>query len=123
VTRQRKPFVIGAALVYGFGALLIALAHDFMLFYVGMALTGIGLGIYLSVDLAFITDVLPDKENDAAKDLGVFNIASTLPQIVGPLIASVVLALSRENYAAVFGVIAVVGGLAAVVVMPVRTQR
>ena len=120
VTRRRKPFVIGAALLYGAGALIIALAHTFPMFYFGMALTGIGLGTYLSVDLAFITDVLPDKENDAAKDLGVFNIASTLPQIVGPLVASLVLALSQGSYAAVFAAIAVVGLLAALVVVPVK---
>jgi MFS family permease len=123
VTRQRKPFVIGAALLYGAGALLIALAHTFPLFYFGMALAGAGLGIYLSVDLAFITDVLPDKENDAAKDLGVFNIASTLPQMVAPLVASVVLALSQDSYAAVFAAIAVVGLFAALVVVPVRTVK
>ncbi|HEU4627582.1 MAG TPA: MFS transporter [Steroidobacteraceae bacterium] len=120
---RRKPFVIGAALVYGAGALLIAVAHGFPTFYFGMALSGIGLGTYLSVDLAFVTDVLPDKQNDAAKDLGVFNIASTLPQILGPIAATAVLALSRDSYAAVFAVIAVVGGLAAIVIVPVRSAR
>ena len=123
VTRRRKPFVIGAAVLYGAGALLIALAHSFPMFYLGMALSGVGLGTYLSVDLAFVTDVLPDKENDAAKDLGVFNIASTLPQIVGPLAASLVLVLSQGSYAAVFAAIAVVGVLAALVVVPVRSAK
>jgi MFS family permease len=120
LTGRRKPFVIGAALLYGAGALIIALAHSFTVFYVGMALSGMGLGIYLSVDLAFVTDVLPDKEKDAAKDLGVFNIASTLPQIVAPLTAAVILVLSGGSYAAVFGAIAIVGVLAALVVLPVN---
>jgi MFS family permease len=83
----------------------------------------VGLGIYLSVDLAFVTDVLPDKENEAAKDLGVFNMASTLPQIVGPMAASLVLFLSQGNYSAVFGAIAVVGMLAAIVIVPVRSAK
>lgn len=117
---QRKPFVIGAALLYGAGMLMVAMAQSFPLFYAGMALSGAGMGIYLSVDLAFITDVLPDKERDAAKDLGVFNIASTLPQIVAPLAASVILMVSRGSYAAVFVAIAVVGVLAALVVLPVK---
>jgi MFS family permease len=120
LTGRRKPFVIGAALLYGAGALIIALAHSFTVFYVGMALSGMGLGIYLSVDLAFVTDVLPDKEKDAAKDLGVFNIASTLPQIVAPVTAAVILVLSGGSYAAVFGAIAIVGVLAALVVLPVN---
>ena len=46
-----------------------------------MAIAGLGLGGYLGVDLALATDALPNKEKDAAKDLGLFNIASALPQI------------------------------------------
>jgi MFS family permease len=88
-----------------------------------MAFTGIGLGTYLAVDLALITDVLPDKENDAAKDLGVFNVASTLPQIVAPASAPVILALSGGSYAAIFLTIAVAGVLAALVIVPVKGAR
>jgi MFS family permease len=88
-----------------------------------MALTGIGMGTYLAVDLALITDVLPDKDNDAAKDLGVFNMASTLPQIVAPAAAAVILAMSGENYAAVFVAVAVVGVLGALVIVPVKGAR
>jgi MFS family permease len=123
VTGRRKAFVIWAAALYGFGALVIALAHSFAPFFVGMAFTGIGLGTYLAVDLALITDVLPDKENDAAKDLGVFNVASTLPQIVAPASAPVILALSGGSYAAIFLTIAVAGVLAALVIVPVKGAR
>ena len=38
----------------------------------------IGIGIYFAIDLALVTDVLPDSQN-AAKDLGVFNIAGAYP--------------------------------------------
>jgi MFS family permease len=123
LARRRKPFVIGAAVLYGLGALVVALADTFPVFFIGMALTGIGMGTYLAVDLALITDVLPDKDNDAAKDLGVFNMASTLPQIVAPAAAAVILAMSGENYAAVFVAVAVVGVLGALVIVPVKGAR
>jgi MFS family permease len=123
LTGRRKPFVIGAALSYGGGAILIALASSFSLFFAGVALGGLGLGMYLSVDLALITDVLPDQERDAAKDLGVFNIASTLPQFVAPLVAPLILSLSGESYAAIFVTCAIAGVLAAVAVVPVKGAR
>jgi MFS family permease len=123
LTGRRKPFVIGAALLYGAGALTIALAASFSVFFVGVALGGLGLGMYLSVDLALITDVLPDQEGEAAKDLGVFNIASTLPQLMAPQLGNLILNLSGDSYAAIFVACAIAGVLAAVVVVPVKGAR
>jgi MFS family permease len=123
LTGRRKPFVIGAAVIYAGGALIVALAHSFPVFFTGMALTGVGLGTYLAVDLALITDVLPDRDNDAAKDLGVFNIASTLPQFVAPLAATVILAVSGQSYAGIFLAVAVAGLLGALVILPVKGAR
>ena len=42
--------------------------------------------MYVAVDLALVTQVLPD-EDTVAKDLGVFNIAGALPFTVAPAIA------------------------------------
>jgi MFS family permease len=79
--------------------------------------------MYLSVDLALITDVLPDQEGEAAKDLGVFNIASTLPQLMAPQLGNLILNLSGDSYAAIFVACAIAGVLAAVVVVPVKGAR
>jgi hypothetical protein len=49
-------------------------------------MTGFGSGIYYAVDLAFVTRVLPNPE-DAAKHLGVINIANAHPQSIVPCIA------------------------------------
>ena len=43
-----------------------------------MAISGLGFGMYAAVDLALVVDVLPDNDN-AAKDLGVFNMAGRSP--------------------------------------------
>ena len=77
-TGRRKPFVAGAAIVYGVALFMIAVADDFDGFLVGMAVAGLGFGLYIAVDLALVADVLPDADN-AAKDLGVLNIAGALP--------------------------------------------
>ena len=38
----------------------IAAASDFNAFLVGMAIAGLGFGVYVAVDLALVADVLPD---------------------------------------------------------------
>jgi MFS family permease len=69
----------------------LAIASSFNGFLVGMAIGGLGFGVYMAVDLALVVDVLPDSDN-AAKDLGVLNIAGALPFSVAPGIAPVILA-------------------------------
>jgi MFS family permease len=74
-TGRRKIFVLTASVVYGAAMFVIAVASNFNGFLVGMAIGGLGFGIYVAVDLALVVDVLPDKDN-AAKDLGVLNMAA-----------------------------------------------
>ena len=75
--------------------------------------------------MALVAAVLPSQE-DTAKDLGVFNIASALPQSLAPVIAPLFLAIGAVaggNLPAVFlagALFAVVGALA---VLPIRRTR
>ncbi len=78
--------------MYGLALFVIAVASDFNGFLVGMAIGGLGFGMYMAVDLALVADVLPDTDN-VAKDLGVFNIAGALPFSIAPAIAPAILAL------------------------------
>jgi hypothetical protein len=74
------------------------------------------------VGARIVTDVLPDPAN-AAKDLGVFNMANALPFAFAPAVAPAVLAASDGSYAvlnAVAGLCAVFGALAIVPVKGVR---
>lgn len=122
-TGRRKSFVMVAAAVYGAGLWVIAGADAYSTILVGMAMTGIGQGVYFAVELALVTQILPDRELDAAKDLGMFNIANTLPQSVAPAIAPLILVLSRGDYTWVFiaaGAIALLGSFA---IMPLRGVR
>ena len=118
---RRKVFVFTASVVYGLALFAVAVASDFDGFLVGMAISGLGFGVYMAVDLALVADVLPGGDN--AKDLGVLNIAGALPFTVAPALAPVILAVGGGSYGvlyAVAGLCAVVGAFA---ILPVRRAR
>jgi MFS family permease len=121
-TGRRKLFVVSAAAVYGLAMFALAVASDFNGFLVGMAVGGLGFGVYTAVDLALVVDVLPDKDN-AAKDLGVLNIAGALPFSVAPAIAPAILALGDGSYGVLFAVAGVWALLGAVAILPVKGVR
>ena len=121
-TGRRKIFVLTASIVYGLAMFVIAIASTFNGFLVGMAIAGLGFGVYMAVNLALVVDVLPDKDN-AAKDLGVFNIAAALPSSIAPAIAPAILAIGHGSYSvlyAVAGTCAIIGGAA---ILPVKRVR
>jgi MFS family permease len=121
-TGRRKVFVAGAAVVYGLALFMIAAAADFDAFLVGMAVAGLGFGLYMAVDLALVADVLPDADN-AAKDLGVLNIAGALPFSIGPALAPMVLAIGSGSYQLLYAVAGVCALLGAAAILPVRKIR
>ena len=79
---------------------------------------GAGFGVYQAVDFALITQVLPGA-GDRAKDLGVINIASALPQVIAPAVAGLILVVVRasggsvatqgESWSLGYGVVYLVG--------------
>jgi len=122
-TGRRKAFVLIAALIYAAGLLVIGLAHDFNGLLLGVGVCGLGQGMYVAVDLALVTEVLPNPD-EAAKDLGLFNLASAMPQSLAPVIAPLFLALGGpQNYSALFTAAAVFALLGALAVLPIRGVR
>ncbi len=120
-TGRRKIFVLSAAIVYGLAMFLIAVASNFNGFLVGMAIGGLGFGMYLAVDLALVADILPEK--DKAKDLGVMNIAGALPYTVAPAIAPVILTIGHGSYSVLYAVAGVSAIIGAVAILPVKRVR
>jgi MFS family permease len=118
---RRKIFVLSAALVYGVALFVVAGATSFNGFLVGMAIGGLGFGMYMAVDLALVADVLSNKDN--AKDLGVLNIASALPFSIAPAIAPAILAIGGGSYGALYAVAGVCAVLGAVAILPVKRVR
>ncbi|HEY6641318.1 MFS transporter [Povalibacter sp.] len=122
-TGRRKIFVIVAAAVYGSGLWTIAAAGDYAAVLIGMALTGVGQGVYFAVDLALVTQILPNRKLDAAKDLGMFNIANALPQSIAPALGPVILWLSRGDYTWLFIVAGSIALLSSIAILPLKGVR
>jgi MFS family permease len=110
-TGRRKLFVVVATVLAGLGLIVFASAQDPNVLFVAAVLFGAGLGAYFAVDLALVTDVLPNRETDAAKNMGVFNIANALPQSLAPALAPLLLGIgstTASNYTLLFVVAAAV---------------
>jgi MFS family permease len=116
----RKPFVILSAIVAAVGMVLIAFAPDFTVVLVGQLVLGAGMGSFLAVELALISDVLP-SDADAGKDLGVVNIAQALPQSLVPAAAPAV--VGAFGYPGLFIGGAIAGILGALAVTRVKGVR
>lgn len=125
LTGRRKPLVFLAAALEGAGFLVIATAGSVPQFLVGVAMAGIGKGLYFAVDLALLAAILPNPQ-ERAKDMGVFQISNSLPQSLAPALAPVILMLGGmggRNYAAIYITGAVFALLGAFAILPIRRSR
>lgn len=118
---RRKPFVIAGGLFLAAGTLILALAPVWPATLVAYALYGCGFGLYQTVDAALVAQVLPSLR-DAGRDLGVLNLANTIPQILAPILGLWLLGGS-QNYTALFALAAISALLGAVVVNRIRSVR
>jgi MFS family permease len=115
---RRKPAVIVSGYVMAAAAVLLALWPTWTGAQVAAAVLGLGFGVYLSVDQALITQVLPEAA-DRAKDLGVINIANSAPQVLGPALAAPIVTY-LGGYPVLFLAVAVVTILGTVFVRNIK---
>ncbi|MFF9343920.1 MULTISPECIES: MFS transporter [unclassified Streptomyces] len=115
---RRKPFVLWSGVLMAAAAALLAGWQTWPGALVAAALLGIGFGVFTSVDFALMTDVLP-KAADRGKDLGVINVANSLPQVAAPVLAAP-LVTHLGGYRALYLVAAGVGLLGALLVRRIR---
>ncbi|MFI7542216.1 MFS transporter [Actinoplanes sp. NPDC049599] len=116
---RRKPSVILSGYVMAAAAGLLAFWPTWPGALIAAAVLGLGFGVYLSVDQALITQVLPTAE-DRAKDLGIINIANSAPQVLGPALAFPIVAY-LGGYPALYLVVAAVTVLGSVLVTRIRS--
>jgi MFS family permease len=86
--RKRLIYLSGGLMVVP-GALLI-MNHNFTLTTLLGIAFGLGFGAFASADWALATDVLPSAD-DYAKDMGIWHIATVLPQVVALPVAGPIL--------------------------------
>lgn len=82
----RKLMVYISGALQSLVVLVFVLSGQFTLAICFGLVFGLGYGAYQSVDWALASDVLPSEE-DYAKDMGVWHVASTLPQMMAVPIA------------------------------------
>jgi MFS family permease len=121
---RRKVFVASSTLLFGVGLVMLAFADTVGAFYIAEVVLGLAYGVYTAVDTALVVDVLPNPDKPG-KDLGVINIANSLPQSLAPAVGLMLLGIggSTGNYVALLwgaGIVALIG---AVVVLPIRGVR
>lgn len=122
---RRKVFVIVAAILFAVGTYLLVHVDSVSAFYLVEAVMGAGYGLYYAVDMALVVDVLPNPD-DAAKDLGVMNIANALPQSLAPAVGGFLLYIGSaagQNYTALFVIAALTGLLGALTILPIKKVR
>ncbi|TDU03731.1 MFS transporter [Streptomyces sp. 846.5] len=116
---RRKPFVVLSCSVMAAAAVLLAFVHTWTVAMVAAAVLGAGFGIYLAVDQALVTQVLP-AALDRAKDLGVINVANSGPQVLAPALAAPIVAW-LGGYTGLYLATAAVTVLGGVLVRNVRS--
>ncbi|WP_179276091.1 MFS transporter [Rhodococcus sp. 06-235-1A] len=128
----RKPFVTVAALVAATGMVVAGLAHSLTAFFLGVAIYGLGKGTYVAVDLALASELLPQGDEDAGKNMGLFTVASLAPSLLAPALATVLLATGdpgqvpgapEGNFQIIFFAAAVFMVVGAIAIRPIKGTR
>jgi MFS family permease len=117
---RRKPFVFVSAAVVSLAFLLPWMWQDLTAWMIMTFIAGFGFGMFQAVDTALMSEVLPSAKN-FAKDLGVVNIAATMPQTLAPGVAGAI--AFNFGYAALFPVAILLGILGALAVWPIKATR
>ncbi|AFO80679.1 major facilitator transporter [Amycolatopsis mediterranei S699] len=121
--RRRKIFVGGSTLLFGAGLVALVYAESVPAFYVAEIIMGFAYGTYTAVDYALVVDVLPDPEKPG-KDLGVMNIANSLPQSFAPALGALLLSMgSGKNYPVLLWTAGIIAAIGAAVIIPIRKVR
>lgn len=108
---RRKPLVALASWVIAaaFLPLIMAPSRTSFLLFIGIA--GLAYGIYIAVDQALMSDVLPDHASHG-KDMGILNVANTAPSMIAPGLVSLALGagIGYEGLFVIAAILAVVSG-------------
>jgi MFS family permease len=116
---RRKIYVILATIVMAISAVLLAFFPVFSIAMIAALILGLGYGMYLAVDQALITQVLPTAV-DRGRDLGVINIANSAPQVLAPVVAAPIVT-GALGYTGLYVITAIVTLLSAVLVTRIRS--
>lgn len=116
---RRKVFIYVASAIMVVGLSMPMFMPDMTGMIAMSVINGIGFGLYMSVDAALMTEVLPSEGTAAGKDLGILNVATNIPQAMSAAIAAIIIT-SFGGYSSLFVFAMVFVVLAAVATAPIR---
>lgn len=85
-TGRRTAILAGAALLGAAGLLTMAVAREWPVGAAGFVLFSVGYGVFVALNLGLAMQLLPNPAR-RGRDLGLINLANTLPSTVGPVLA------------------------------------
>jgi MFS family permease len=120
LTWRRTPFLLIAAAVAVAGLLGMAAARDWTGGAIAFGVYVTGSSVFVALHAAFAMQLLPDPAH-RGRDLGVFNLANTLPSLLGPPLTWMLAA--PHDFTAVLLLLAVLTGCGGLGMLRVRAWR
>jgi MFS family permease len=116
----RRPFLAGAAAAMALGLAVMATAGSPRVAGTGYVLFGCGLSVFLPMQATFAMQLLPRPDRHG-RDLGILNLANTVPAVVATLLTVGLVPL--YGYPALLWTLATAAALAGGCVLLVRDDR
>lgn len=83
---RRKPFLAGTALLATLGLVSMALVQSWTMGAIAYVAFATGVAVFIALNTGHAMLLLPDG-GKRGRDLGILNLANTIPQIVAPILA------------------------------------
>ncbi|WP_170112611.1 MFS transporter [Sphingomonas fennica] len=119
---RRKPFLLAAIALMATGLGILILGSSWTAALIGYTLTTAGLGAFMTVDIALVAQILP-SDRHRGRDLGVMNVANTLPAMIGPMITLTILDRMGGGYDGLFAFLLCALAGSAIILIANRTLR
>jgi MFS family permease len=106
----------------------ISFYPNLIIIFICAIIFGIGYGCYISVDWGLALDTLPHNAN-VAKDMGIWGISHSLPQVLSPLLNGVILDEAKKHisltasYSIIFAITSFWFILSTVFIYPINIQK
>lgn len=123
----RKPVIYAACLVGGVGMAIVASAPSIPVAVAGAALFGAGVGMFLAVDWALMTDIIPKASS--GRYMGISNVATATSGIVAVMTGGLAMDAVNRGFGyglgprVAFGLAVVYFALGALLLRPVVEPR
>ncbi|WP_285244189.1 MFS transporter [Pseudarthrobacter sp. fls2-241-R2A-127] len=112
---RRKPFILASGFILAVGAGISAVASDVPLLMVGLFVLNFGLGLFFAVDQALYITILPERDTEAGRFVGINQFSTLLPQVIAPAVAPTLLLVGGTEASGNFGLLYIVAGAFAAV--------